>query len=107
MRLFPYKDRRSVRVVFDLDPGSETYSELRLTLKVDDQAGERNMALPMDSLTLAPAGRRARAARGPSLGALDAGLRAARHAGAVVHALLSAASAARCVAPAPRQTRRF
>jgi periplasmic glucans biosynthesis protein len=38
VRLFPYKDRRSVRVVFDLDPGSETYSELRLTLKVDNQA---------------------------------------------------------------------
>ena len=38
VRLFPYKDRRSVRVVFDLDPGSETYSELRLTLNVDKQA---------------------------------------------------------------------
>ncbi len=37
VRLFPYKDRHSVRVVFDLDPGSETYSELRLTLKVDNQ----------------------------------------------------------------------
>ena len=37
VRLFPYKDRRSVRVVFDLDPGSETYSELRLTLRVDNQ----------------------------------------------------------------------
>jgi periplasmic glucans biosynthesis protein len=38
VRLFPYKDRHSVRVVFDLDPGSETYSELRLTLRVDNQA---------------------------------------------------------------------
>jgi periplasmic glucans biosynthesis protein len=38
VRLFPYTDRRSVRVVFDLDPGSESYSELRLTLKVDNQA---------------------------------------------------------------------
>ena len=37
VRLFPNKDRRSVRVVFDLDPGSETYSELRLTLSVDNQ----------------------------------------------------------------------
>ena len=37
VRLFPYKDRRSVRVVFDLDPGSETYSELRLTLSADNQ----------------------------------------------------------------------
>jgi glucans biosynthesis protein len=37
VRLFPYKDRHSVRVVFDLDPGSETYSELRLTLRVDNQ----------------------------------------------------------------------
>ena len=36
--LFPYKDRRSVRVVFDLDPGSETYSELRLTLHLENQA---------------------------------------------------------------------
>jgi glucans biosynthesis protein len=38
VRLFPYKDRHSVRVVFDLDPGSETYSELRLMLRVDNQA---------------------------------------------------------------------
>ena len=38
VRLYPYKDRRSVRVVFDLDPGSETSSELRLTLNVDKQA---------------------------------------------------------------------
>ncbi len=38
VQLFPYKDRHSVRVVFDLDPGSETYSELRLMLKVDNQA---------------------------------------------------------------------
>jgi glucans biosynthesis protein len=37
VRLFPNKDRHSVRVVFDLDPGSETYSELRLTLRVDNQ----------------------------------------------------------------------
>jgi glucans biosynthesis protein len=37
VQLFPYKDRHSVRVVFDLDPGSETYSELRLTLRVDNQ----------------------------------------------------------------------
>ena len=36
-RLFPYKDRRSVRVLFDLDPGSETYSEIRLTLTLDNQ----------------------------------------------------------------------
>ncbi len=38
VQLFPYKDRRSVRVVFDLDPGSQTYSELRLVLKIDNQA---------------------------------------------------------------------
>jgi periplasmic glucans biosynthesis protein len=38
VRLFPYKDRRSVRVVFDLDPGSESYSELRLTLNLDKKA---------------------------------------------------------------------
>ncbi len=37
VRLYPYKDRRSVRVVFDLDPGSESYSELRLTLNLDNQ----------------------------------------------------------------------
>jgi periplasmic glucans biosynthesis protein len=36
-RLYPYKERHSVRVVFDLDPGSETYSELRLTLNLDNQ----------------------------------------------------------------------
>ena len=38
VKLYPYKDRRSVRVVFDLDPGTETYSELRMTLKIDNQA---------------------------------------------------------------------
>lgn len=38
VRLFPYKDRRSVRVLFDLDPGSGAYSELRLVLKIDGQA---------------------------------------------------------------------
>jgi glucans biosynthesis protein len=37
-RLYPYNYRRSVRVVFDLDPGSETYSEVRLTLNLDNQA---------------------------------------------------------------------
>ncbi len=37
VRVFPYKDRHSVRVVFDLDPGSQNYSELRLTLKLDNQ----------------------------------------------------------------------
>jgi glucans biosynthesis protein len=36
-RLFAYKERRSVRVVFDLDPGSETYAEIRLSLRVGDQ----------------------------------------------------------------------
>ena len=38
VRLFPYKDRRSVRVLFDLDAGSESYSELRLVLKIDNKA---------------------------------------------------------------------
>src|SRR5260370_7462483 len=38
VRLIPYKDRRSVRVVFDLEPGSESYAELRLTLNLDNQA---------------------------------------------------------------------
>ncbi len=36
-RLYPYKERRSIRVVFDLDPGSESYSELRLVLKAANQ----------------------------------------------------------------------
>jgi glucans biosynthesis protein len=33
IRLYPYKERRSIRVVFDLDPGSNAFSELRLALK--------------------------------------------------------------------------
>lgn len=37
IRLFTYKDRHSIRVVFDLDPGSESYSELRLVLKAAAQ----------------------------------------------------------------------
>lgn len=36
-RLYAYKDRRSIRVVFDLDPGSESYSELRVFLKAGGQ----------------------------------------------------------------------
>jgi glucans biosynthesis protein len=35
-RLYPYADRRSIRVAFDLDPGSESYSELRVVLKMGD-----------------------------------------------------------------------
>ena len=38
VKLFAYKDRRSVRVMFDLDPGSDSYSELRLVLNLDNQA---------------------------------------------------------------------
>ena len=37
IRLYPYKDRRSVRVVFDLDPGSDVYSEIRMVLKAQNQ----------------------------------------------------------------------
>jgi glucans biosynthesis protein len=37
-RQYAYKDRRSIRVVVDLDPGSETYSELRLVLRAGNQA---------------------------------------------------------------------
>ena len=36
-RLYAYKERRSIRVVFDLDPGSESYSELRVVLKAAGQ----------------------------------------------------------------------
>lgn len=36
-RLYAYKERRSIRLVFDLDPGSETYSELRVALKAADK----------------------------------------------------------------------
>ena len=36
-RVYPYKERRSIRVVFDLDPGSESLSELRVLLKSADQ----------------------------------------------------------------------
>jgi glucans biosynthesis protein len=37
VRVYPNKDRRSVRVVFDLDPGADSYSELRLVLKAENQ----------------------------------------------------------------------
>ncbi|THD46153.1 MAG: glucans biosynthesis protein [Bradyrhizobium sp.] len=36
-QIFPYKDRRSIRVVFDVEPGSEPFSEMRLLLKTADQ----------------------------------------------------------------------
>jgi len=36
-RLFAYKERRSIRVIFDLDPGSESYSELRVVLMAGGQ----------------------------------------------------------------------
>jgi glucans biosynthesis protein len=32
-RTFLSRDRKSFRVLFDIDPGSETYSELRLLLQ--------------------------------------------------------------------------
>jgi glucans biosynthesis protein len=32
-RAYPYKERHSVRVVFDLEPGSEGFSEMRMVLK--------------------------------------------------------------------------
>ncbi len=50
--LYPYHERRSIRVVFDLDPGSSAFSELRLVLKIRQQAGKRDLALPMDSVIL-------------------------------------------------------
>jgi len=36
-RLFTSAERRSVRVMFDVDPGSNTYSELRVVLKAADK----------------------------------------------------------------------
>ena len=60
-----YKERRSIRVVFDLDPGSESYSELRLRAQGRRSARQRDMALSMDSLTTpdARSSRRRRARR--------------------------------------------
>ena len=49
-RLYPYHERRSIRVVFDLDPGSESYSELQAGVEGREQAGERDVALSMDSV---------------------------------------------------------
>jgi len=37
LKLFPSPERRSVRVDFDIDPGSNTYSELRVVLKAADK----------------------------------------------------------------------
>lgn len=36
-KIYPYKERKVVRVVFDLDPGSESFSELRLVLKAQNK----------------------------------------------------------------------
>jgi glucans biosynthesis protein len=36
-RLFPSAARKSIRVMFDVDPGSSTYSELRVVLKAADK----------------------------------------------------------------------
>jgi glucans biosynthesis protein len=35
LKLFPHPDRKTVRVAFDLDPGTENASELRLALEAD------------------------------------------------------------------------
>jgi glucans biosynthesis protein len=35
--IYRYPERRSIRVVFDLDPGSESFCELRVVLKTADQ----------------------------------------------------------------------
>jgi glucans biosynthesis protein len=36
-RIIASVERKSVRVAFDLDPGSEVYSELRLVLEISGQ----------------------------------------------------------------------
>ena len=38
IRTYAYPDHKSVRVLFDLDTGSESYSELRVALRADDKA---------------------------------------------------------------------
>ena len=35
VRTYLYRDRKAYRVVFDLDPGAETQSEIRLVLEAD------------------------------------------------------------------------
>ena len=80
---FPYKERRTMRVVFDLDPGSETYSELRLVLKAGRPARQRDMALSMDSVTASAPDHPPLHRRGIA-GAGDAARGAAGDAGAIV-----------------------
>ncbi|MCB1537104.1 MAG: glucan biosynthesis protein, partial [Rhodoblastus sp.] len=35
VRTYLYRDRKTYRVVFELDPGAETQSEIRLVLEAD------------------------------------------------------------------------
>jgi periplasmic glucans biosynthesis protein len=37
LRLWPYPERRTMRVAFEVDPGSETLSELRVVLDAGGQ----------------------------------------------------------------------
>jgi glucans biosynthesis protein len=37
VRLFPSTERKSIRVEFDVDPGSNAFSELRVVLKAADK----------------------------------------------------------------------
>ncbi len=47
---FRYSDRKTPRILFELDPGSERASELRLALRRGPGPGERDMAVSLDAL---------------------------------------------------------
>ena len=47
--LYPYKERRSIRVVFDLDPGIGVLFRIAPVLKAAESTRQRDMALSMDS----------------------------------------------------------
>ena len=36
-RIYPYPERKTVRAVFELDPGNDTACELRLVVKAGDK----------------------------------------------------------------------
>ena len=54
-KLWPYPERKMVRVAFELDPGNENACEMRLDPRSRRKADQRNMALSLDTISRADA----------------------------------------------------
>ena len=51
LRLWPYPERKTVRVAFELDPGNENACEMRLDPRSRRETDQRDMALSLDTVS--------------------------------------------------------